>query len=857
MKPSGVNLRQEVSSRRIATHRPRTAPNQKVASQRKAPPPGYEKNAAWRKDDTPADVIKSIWYDPSLNKDFVLASLYSSQEGAYIPESPSREKSTEKLRVESPLERIPKLSEMCHSIELQSMNRSMDIMLPNPQTQPSQLPASSPVSPLTTQHSKILNINLGSALEGDEAVETLFVTDEKNARRLVSADHSTADPSVGQKLPSGADSSAITPRNLTNEERDQIETSAQRFFFDLWMAERQEKLSSNNAPDALNIDLLIQLDRALQEAAYEYQMCDDASSVASMERNPHQRFADQRIAYVQKITGTALDIFDRLIQEVGHRFPLLKSLRQALLPAIFVDRTLPGSTDVDNDFLPTIDQENQQPPHKVMMVERLMETEDRLRHVQLVHEGLTQDFAHINHELMEARKLLSVQQTKAKELQTAYAKCTEDLKVSNKDVLNGKEEIKALKTQLDKVQKQAAALKAENDLKAKVIETNNQQLQAFETKVKGLDTKLAEQLTNIEKFKKEIGDLKKERREVKKELTQSISDVKNYRLRLLRDRRELLDSFDAAKENARQQCQKLNLMEEDESHDEEMNKVHYTGSLPRSKSLKEVNEEEEALLELAISDIAWQTNTYVDQTQTMLSAEIKRLKQVEIDLNANVDKLVAEKAKMLEEHNEKVAELQSTTKQQLKAMQQSAESIQATLRAQLQDKGRFVEELQGTIRKHEQTIRELQHSLSTLQMEHDNLQAHAQEIENNLSMTEYDVRFEERLQVSQEAGRLLTNTLQTTKTTLQKTEQQLQSTFSFNWSFCFNFNALRCLLHCLVVNNASWRNLLLRSLPTNVVYLYSYRMRSGFSRSRTSDQGNCKSLGGKTRTCSESTIRTL
>jgi hypothetical protein len=258
MRPVAINVRQEVSQRRIATHRPRTAPiNKDGGTIQRAPSPDRPESAAkWRKSGPSLEVAKSLWYDETLNKDFVLASIYS-QEEVEIPESPAKDSEHSNnlfkptSRKSSPGLEGSVLSQICHefinqhpdlipnsvpessqfdNLQNESSFHENDYMLPKPDLSPNH-------SSVETARSKsIVSVNvvdLGSALESDAAPFASPQVQAQLQKQISALNQQSEELSIGtatQEL-SKHNASGIIPTMMSEEDKTRMNFSAQRFFF--------------------------------------------------------------------------------------------------------------------------------------------------------------------------------------------------------------------------------------------------------------------------------------------------------------------------------------------------------------------------------------------------------------------------------------------------------------------------------------------------------------------------------------------------------------------------------------------------------------------------------------------------
>lgn len=810
MKPVGISVRQEVSQRKIATHRPRTAPNKKEPSgtQRKASPDRPESAAHWRKAGPSVDEAKSLWYDESLNKDFVLASIYS-QEGLHIPESPPKEANRNNQEEIGRVSPGSALAQLCHGL----VEKHPDLLLtdslttdPAPESGPVIAPAESRSSDPPTARSKsalgVKFIDLGSALENENTpanspLRQSVAFEPPNLQNLHQPSGELTIGTAEHEL-SKLDTAGITPVVVSEEDKARVASSAQRFFFDMWLADHGKQMGVEggiSASDALNIELLAKLDHSLRQAAFEYEQHLEDMSYSSNA----QVSSEQQITYITKITTSAMEVFDRLIQEIGETFPLLKTLKRALLPSIFVRHvggTIPerdeasvtsagaagSSSSVNNGAIATSPADA---AHQPLIVERWIHGEESLRHLSSVHEGLTKDFARLNHELQECKELLAEQEAKYQSMVRAQVKTFEDLRESNQERLKYMSDCKMIREELDMVQEQ---LREATEAKVTAeYKTSNLEFQVKEQlgQIDTLERKISDQSAVMEKFKKELNDLKKERREVKKDLFDVQDKLKHLRHTLIHDRKEVLESFEQTKQKARQACVAFGLMDADEEDnagnaqavtdggDGDGDRTAGAAIAAKPKTTEELKQEEDDLLELEFTDRAWQMGSYVEFTQSMLAEEIRRLTAQETTLQATITKLTQEKEKLIVQHQEHVDGLHTKYKTQLDTEHRSAEAIQHNLRSQLQQKNDEATELHATVHRHEAMIQMLQQHSRRIEIELTNACTLGREQADALLMLQEDHRADLKVLRRDETIRHLTATLDTCQTTLEATTRDL------------------------------------------------------------------------------------
>eukprot|EP01033_Poteriospumella_lacustris_P002183 gene2183-1594_t len=413
----------------------------------------------------------------------------------------------------------------------------------------------------------------------------------------------------------------------------------------MWLADHGKQIGVEggiSASDALNIELLAKLDHSLRQAAFEYeQHLEDMSYTSNA-----QVSSEQQITYITKITTSAMEVFDRLIQEIGETFPLLKTLKRALLPSIFVRHvggTVPerdeasvtsagaagSSSSVNNGVLASSPTDATPQP---LIVERWIRGEESLHHLSSVHEGLTKDFARLNHELHECKELLAEQEAKCQSMARAQVKTFDDLRESNQERLKYMSDCKMIREELDMVQEQ---LRGATDAKVTAeYKTSNLEFQVKEQlgQIETLERKISDQSAVMEKFKKELNDLKKERREVKKDLFDVQDKLKHLRHTLIHDRKEVLESFEQTKQKARQACVAVGLMDADEEDNATADAQAVTDAnapnggdgdgdraagsattvaiAARPKTTEELKQAEDDLLDLEFTDRAWQMGSY-------------------------------------------------------------------------------------------------------------------------------------------------------------------------------------------------------------------------------------------------------
>lgn len=819
MKPVGISVRQEVSQRKIATHRPRTAPNKKEPSgtHRKASPDRPESAAHWRKAGPSVDEAKSLWYDESLNKDFVLASIYS-QEGLLIPESPPKEADRTNQEEIGRVSPGSALAQLCHGL----VEKHPDLLLtdslttdPAPECGPATAATENRPSDPPTARSKtalgVKFIDLGSALENENtpANSPLHQSagfEPPNLQNLHQPSGELTIATAEHEL-SKLDTAGITPVVVSEDDKARATSSAQRFFFDMWLADHGKQIGVEggiSASDALNIELLAKLDHSLRQAAFEYeQHLEDMSYTSNA-----QVSSEQQITYITKITTSAMEVFDRLIQEIGETFPLLKTLKRALLPSIFVRHvggTVPerdeasvtsagaagSSSSVNNGVLASSPTDATPQP---LIVERWIRGEESLHHLSSVHEGLTKDFARLNHELHECKELLAEQEAKCQSMARAQVKTFDDLRESNQERLKYMSDCKMIREELDMVQEQ---LRGATDAKVTAeYKTSNLEFQVKEQlgQIETLERKISDQSAVMEKFKKELNDLKKERREVKKDLFDVQDKLKHLRHTLIHDRKEVLESFEQTKQKARQACVAVGLMDADEEDNATDAQAVTDANAPnggdgdgdraagsattvaiaaRPKTTEELKQAEDDLLDLEFTDRAWQMGSYVEFTQSMLAEEIRRLTEQETTSQATIAKLTQEKEKLIVQYQEHVDGLHTKYKTQLDVEHRSAEAIQHNLRSQLQQKHDEIAELHATVHRHEAMIQMLQQHSRRIEIELTNACTLGREQADALLMLQEDHRADLKVLRRDEAIRRLTATLETCQTTLEATTRDL------------------------------------------------------------------------------------
>ena len=124
--------------------------------------------------------------------------------------------------------------------------------------------------------------------------------------------------------------------------------SVSRFFLDNWLAKNG---SDSRSADTLSLDLMCGLQRAL--AKHKYNRCNysldenenENEIEIEIENENYEKedggddFASPTPLDQNIVTAVALEALDRLIEEFGNANPILKDIRDAILPAIYASMT--------------------------------------------------------------------------------------------------------------------------------------------------------------------------------------------------------------------------------------------------------------------------------------------------------------------------------------------------------------------------------------------------------------------------------------------------------------------------------------------------------------------------------------
>ena len=112
--------------------------------------------------------------------------------------------------------------------------------------------------------------------------------------------------------------------------------SVSRFFLDNWLAKNG---SDSRSADTLSLDLMCTLQRALGEHKYNRSVSHLEENDKDISEDKFDDFSYPTPAAQNIVTAVALEAFDRLIEEFGNANPVLKDIREALLPSIYTSMT--------------------------------------------------------------------------------------------------------------------------------------------------------------------------------------------------------------------------------------------------------------------------------------------------------------------------------------------------------------------------------------------------------------------------------------------------------------------------------------------------------------------------------------
>ena len=128
----------------------------------------------------------------------------------------------------------------------------------------------------------------------------------------------------------------LVASSVFNQQEITSSDSVARFFLDNWLARNG---STSKAADTLSLDLMCGLQRALGEHKFDKE---DRGALNNEDEDEDggdcvvDDFSYPTPAAQKLVTAVALEAFDRLIDEFGSTNPILKDIKDALLPTIFV-----------------------------------------------------------------------------------------------------------------------------------------------------------------------------------------------------------------------------------------------------------------------------------------------------------------------------------------------------------------------------------------------------------------------------------------------------------------------------------------------------------------------------------------
>lgn len=462
--------------------------------------------------------------------------------------------------------------------------------------------------------------------------------------------------------PTGEDDLTVSEAGAIDIEEEQPETidqptqpavfgSSDRFFLDLWL---ERHGSTALEADPLNIELLCKL------------QSDEAAAAQQLFANQESGLSKQAclLPYLKAVGSSALSQLDVLISVLGTRYPLLRDIRRAFMPLIS-----PECHHAPDISLSSDEQEDAAAKPKELHPYHIRP--DQPLYIEQYHlkdaecQQLNADFHRTSAlcDSLEASMLAEKKKAAERENKISQAQAAKDKMQRTLDSLQSQlnesiKECKQLAAQLQaEMQKKNNATTMSQTLQKEklVMESAAKEAQG---EIYQLDKQLKEVNIALESAKKQLNETKKERTELRKDLSNIHDSHKKTLLDLNVDKRRFSDNvMRAILQMATIAANRRLSPKEGLCFD----------------SVQLVNDR------LDDATMVKYFNGWIDH----VNLEMETMQNTVVALSTDKTNLLAEKQRIIASNENAVAELHASYKQELSALQKSTNEVTSTLRFHL------------------------------------------------------------------------------------------------------------------------------------------------------------------------------